>query len=109
MPQADTNSYTVEYVHIDTVNKIPEVITLMLGINYNVDLNAHRIVTPAVASSEQDPDGAPEVIADTVSMVISRNGVNQVTATIGTVLVWDNGILYALGVPEFTSRYTPKP
>ncbi|OCB43957.1 hypothetical protein A5721_22980 [Mycobacterium vulneris] len=94
MPTATTNSYDVDYVHIDTVAKVPEVITLMLGIHYNVDLNAHRTITAqAVPPSEDNPDGTPEQYVDELSMQISRNGLNQVTANIGTVLVWDRGVL----------------
>lgn len=47
MPQAVTKAYQVEYVFLDTAAKIPALISTLLSINYNIDLNAFR--TPGVS------------------------------------------------------------
>ena len=53
MPTATTKSYPVEYIHIDSPTKIPELIALMLSINYNIDMNTYREIIP----------GTPEIIS----------------------------------------------
>ncbi len=107
MPQADTNSYEVTYEHFDSYDKIPLIISLMLSISYNVDLNANRAIIPA-APAEGDNPGTPEQIIDTVVLRISKNGINPVTLVLGRVLVWDNNWLSALTESEFLARYTPR-
>lgn len=108
MPQADTNSYEVTYEHFDSYDKVPLIISLMLSINYNVDLNAHRTTIPEVPPTEENPAGTPAQIIDNVVVRISQNGTNQVTLTLGLYLVWDNNWLSALSEAEFFSRYTPR-
>lgn len=102
VPQADTNSYEVTYEQFNDYSKIPTIIGLMLGINYNVDLNARRVITPAT-------ENTPEQATDVVVLQISKNGVNPVVLVLGQVLVWDNNWLYAMSEADFMVRYTPKP
>ncbi|QRY48163.1 hypothetical protein JVX93_16085 [Mycolicibacterium boenickei] len=107
MPQADTNSYEVTYEHFDTIDKLPLILTLMLSINYNVDMNANRVIIPAVPAEGENP-GTPEQVIDTVTLQISKNGVNPVTLVLDRVLVWDNNRLSVLSTSDFLARYTPK-
>lgn len=107
MPTANSKSYEVQYVHIDSPAKIPELIGLMLGINYNVDLNCYREVIPGTPGipTEEVPNPEPTIV-DKLSIKISKNGVNPVNSTIGSVIVWDNNLLYSFSVDEFLQRYT---
>lgn len=104
MPTANTKSYEVQYVHIDSPAKIPELIGLMLGINYNIDINAFRDLVPGIPT-EEVPNPEPTIV-DKLSIKISKNGVNPVNSTIGSVIVWDNNLLYSFSVDEFLQRYT---
>lgn len=112
MPQASTKSYLVDYVHVDTVAKIPELVTTLLGIKYNVDINAYREVTAPAQPEVRDEQGevitpaTPETFVDHYTFAISRNGINPVRINLGDAVVWDNGVLYGFTVEEFLTRYT---
>lgn len=111
MPTATTKAYPVEYVHVDSVAKIPELIGVLLSINYNIDINVYREVipgTPEIPPSAEDPDGTPagpETYVDHYTFMISKNGVNPVRIALGDAVVWDKGVLYGFTVAEFLSRY----
>lgn len=102
MPQASTKLYDVTYEHFDSIDKLPLIISLMLSIQYNVDLNAFREMIPPTE------EGGTETPLDHLTIQISQNGRNQVRLELDQVLVWDNNWLYVMSAAEFLARYDPK-
>lgn len=67
-------------------------------------LSAGSGATVAVATTVQ---GAAHMDEDI--LIVSRNGVNLVSTTVGRVVVWDKGWLYEMALADFLQKYTPIP
>lgn len=92
MPSATTKSRTASYQAFNTVDDLPQVIAMVLGIGYNVDINAQNVDSVA-----------------TYTLRISNNGVNPVNTTTGRVLVWDANLLAEYSPADFASLYDATP
>lgn len=107
MAQAVTKSYPVDFIYLDSPEKITnELIPGLLAIGYTVTTTARRIF------DDSDPPVPTDEYAFSLFKITDEDptgGQSRIETVMGRVVVLDKGRLYETSVEDFLDKNTPSP